>query len=535
MQHERENGTITSTSVDSSHHSVGLMADPQTAPAPALASAVAPAQRGPRVGLKFLSMFPDLPRPSFNEDHLMELGRRMEDSPGRDDHPSLHAGYTYLGQFIAHDISFTQQNVIPASHIPPDQIPQLRNPSLELDSLYGDGPESDKHRDLYEGGTSLKLGLTVGTGAGVTAPEYRNDLPRSEKKGPSYRRAIIADERNDDNLIVAQTQVAFMKFHNAVIADLNEKGVAANKLFSEARKKVVQHYQWIVLNDFLPKIIDEDVLKKVIQTYPSKHFDLQPGPKPFIPAEFAFAAFRFGHSLVRNVYNWNPINDRIGLMRLLSLTGKNGNLEATEALSSDWIIDWTRFYDFSGFGIPRNPKLNLARAVQTSLATSFKELPLREPRFLNDINPKNYRSIAALDLIRGHRAELPSGQKVAKLLNVDPLKPEVIADSPHKEFLEKCGFDKETPLWYYILKEAEIGLKTEVNHLGPIGSHIVAETFVGLIRASQFSILPQNGGEPVWKPDLGQKTKDQFGMADLLMFVQNKKLGKDDELNPLAP
>ncbi len=533
MRHQPGNETINPTGVISTHNTVDLMVEAQAAaaPAPALANAPTASKEGTRGGFKFRSMFPELKSASFEDQDLMELGVLMMKRPDLGDHPTLTAGYTYLGQFIAHDISFIRQNEIPTGLLPPDQIPQSRNPSLALDSLYGKGPESKEHANLYEDdGASLKLGRTAGTGQGVTLRAYPNDLPRREEAGPLFRRAIIADERNDDNLVVAQTQVAFMKFHNAIVASLKEKGVSSNELFQQARRIVIQHYQWIILKDFLPKIIDESVLRGAIRTHPLKHFNFEPDQEIFIPAEFALAAFRFGHSLIRNLYHWNSVQKKAGLIRLFSLTGKNGNLEGTIALSSDWIIDWTRFYDFSAYGIARNQNFNMARAIQTSLPCRLKKLPRQ---FLSNINPEQYRSIAALDLIRGQRAGLPSGQDVASLLQVDDLKPQDIIEAPHEDLLKR--FDQQTPLWYYILKEAEVGLKKGVNRLGAVGSHIIAETFVGLIRASEFSILPGDGGEPVWTPGAEKITTDQFGMAELLMFVRNSPLTQGyDELNPLG-
>lgn len=190
-----------------------------------------------------------------------------------------------------------------------------------------------------------------------------------------------------------------------------------------------------------------------------------------------------------------------------------------DRLPSNWIIDWTRFIDFSGFnGIANNPKFNRAGLIDTTIAPGLKML---EPFFTHISNPA-FRSLAVLDLVRGSRLGLPSGQDVATALGVTPLSPSEVADEePHRSVLMRHEFDRQTPLWYYILKEAQLYRGGE--RLGPVGSNIVAETVIGLIDANPISIRKKDqtvaGNQSDWKPDLGQKQRDQFGMADLLVFA----------------
>jgi Animal haem peroxidase len=475
--------------------------------------------------------------PQFDPQDLIDLGHHMEDRPTEDaskpkDHPSLSAGYTYLGQFITHDISFLKNHdVISPVLLTPDQLNQARSPSLDLDSLFGSGPDREDKRFYLDGSVKLKLGLTLKTGGGVTDQVYENDLPRySDPSHENFRKAIIADERNDDNLALAQTHVAFAKFYNAVVTRLERSSSRISKaeLFEQARQKVVEHYQWIILDDFLPKIIDQSILKQVIQEYPLAHYKVDEG---YMPIEFAFAAFRFGHSLIRNSYSWNRFHPLVKVHELFELTGENGSLHTTSALPSDWIIDWTRFYDFSKFsGIPRNPKLNLARMIQTSLARSLKPVASLPDNILKKIKPEQYHSLTVMDLIRGNSVGLLTGQEAAEKLGVACLKEDDIARGPHEGFLREKRFHAKTPLWYYILKEAELDRD---NRLGPVGSRIVAETFVGLIRASRISILPKTREEIRWRPDLGHIKPDEFSMTDLLMFVR-KNSANPEELNPLG-
>jgi hypothetical protein len=389
-----------------------------------------------------------------------------------------------------------------------------------------------------EDGIHLKLGQTNSSILGDANREFWNDLPRNHPEAPRF--AFIPDRRNDDNLGVAQIHVAFIKFHNAVVDWLSGRGLSGGPLFEEARRTVTRHYQWIVLRDLLPKIVEDSVLRDVLdnpEKYFSEYFEVKAGVEPPMPVEFSFAAFRLGHSLLRDRYDWNRVFQQVGgvgrgpaiLFNLFALTGLNGRMqEIGDRLPSNWIIDWTRFFDFKGFeGVSNNPKSNKAKKIDTSLTFALKNLP----GFLARM-PEQARLLPALNLIRGKKVGLPTGQALAEGLRkrdipVKTLSPAQVARGPHESILTEHGFNNETPLWYYILKEAE-----EVHGgecLGPLGSVIVAATMVGLIRASRISILR----ESEWRPELGQIRPEDFGMADLLVFV--KKSNPDvNELNPIG-
>jgi hypothetical protein len=502
---------------------------------------------------RFGSLFPDLlkqarpatsigmgPRPS-NEAGFHELGQAMLDSPETGDHPSLPAGYTFLAQFVAHDVSFDETEGVTSVSV--ERIRQGRSPSLDLDSLYGMDPPSQGQ--YYEAdGIHLKLGKTQGSRLGGANLEFSNDLPRNHPEDPRF--AFIPDTRNDDNLAIAQMHVAFIKFHNAVVDSLASRGISPGSLFEEAKRLVVQHYQWIVLRDFLPKIVEERVLDDVLSN-PGKYFGEffagREGKEPPMPVEFSFAAFRLGHSLLRDRYDWNRVFQQTGadargaaiLFDLFALTGHNGRMQRIgKRLPSNWIIDWRRFFDFRGFegvsgfeDITNYPEPNKTKRIDTSLSFALKILP----GFLTKI-PKQYRLLPVLNLIRAKMVGLPTGQALAGALrergiSVEPLTDEQVAQGPHAAILTKHGFHTQTPLWYYILKEAEVAHQGE--RLGPLGSVIVASTLVGLIRASRVSIL--RGQE--WRPELGQLRPDDFHMADLLALVKRRNR-EVDELNPIG-
>ncbi|HKX27655.1 MAG TPA: heme peroxidase family protein, partial [Blastocatellia bacterium] len=456
---------------------------------------------------------------------LMELGLSMEAQGDLGENPGLPSGYTYLGQFIDHDLTaFDSSTSLFEKELTPEVLFSNCTPSLDLDSLYGLGPELERRhpsgRRIYEDdGIKLRVGLTTGDPVVGIDALFPHDLPRGDD--PQWRqRASIADPRNDENLVIAQTHVAFIRFHNAVVDRLAAE-YPADQLFQAARRKVVQHYHWIILHDFLPRIIEVEALQEVRRNG-CQFLVREPGEAPFMPVEFSFAVFRFGHSLVRNSYQWNRVFQSrphgyhpAALAELLSNTGSGENtLAVVLKLPSSWIIDWTRFYDFTGFpGVENNPRSNVARRIGPSLSPKLMDLPT------SPAGGRPFRSLAVLNLLRGRSVGLPSGQDVAERLGIqNALTPDEIASGPQGEVLKRHGFDRLTPLWYYILKEAEV--RCEGRRLGPVGSRIVAETFIDLLSVSEHSILAEGkAGELIWRPDLGPVIPGRFLMSDLLFFL----------------
>ena len=393
---------------------------------------------GGQPSFKFGSMFSDARLEPYRPDDkgLIELGRAMQNGPDLGEHPSLLAGYTYLGQFIAHDLSWDKTGDVPKGPVSPASVEQGRSPFLDLDSVYGDGPDSPDSRLYNSDQVNLQVGTTAPSVFGDANRSYENDLPRDKENAENPRRAVIADPRNDENLAVAQVHVAFLRFHNSVAAALSLDGLFGKDLFKETRRKVIKHYQWIVLYDFLPKIIDQSVLRDVLENGP-RHFKLKDPRKPFMPVEFSLAAFRLGHSLLRDSYEWNRVFQspfrgdlrRADLFDLSRLTGFSGNMDGTSlTLPSYWIVDWTRFFDFSGFnGIANNPKPNYSGRIDTTLASALKLME----GFLTQISDPQFRSLGVVDLIRGSRLGLPAGQDVAAILGVTPLPPSEVAREPH--------------------------------------------------------------------------------------------------------
>jgi nucleoid-associated protein YgaU len=479
------------------------------------------AQLDPNRAFRFSRMFPDLKKFRPDPEGLIALGKAMQETPNVTDHPTVPAGFTYLGQFLDHDITFDKTDGLPSTRLNAEEIAQGRSPSLDLDSVYGRGPAQETKR-IYE---DDKIRFRIGTASPAGPPnepeglELPNDLPRGDNPAKPVE-ATIGDPRNDENLAVAQTHLAFLKFHNVVAAMLAETGLSGNDLFERARRTVTLHYQWIVLHDFLPRVTDPLVLADVLNGG-RKFFQITPGEEPTMPIEFSVAAYRFGHSMIRDTYSWNRNFEPAGLDLLFAFSGvsggPDGGMFGGPVLPSNWPIDWRRFYDCSSaLDVEPTPFLNTTRRIDTALALDLGILPEHGGAEAGD-----KASLAVRNLLRGRLLGLPTGQAVAEALGAPVMTAEQVRKGPHASILKAHGFDRQTPLWYYILKEAEVlhdGL-----HLGPVGSRLLAETFVGLIEGSRNSVLAAGR---YWRPTLPSLRPGHFTMVDLLLLV--------NDLNPLG-
>src|SRR3954453_112640 len=195
------------------------------------------------------------------------------------------------------------------------------------------------------------------------------------------RKAIIPDPRNDENLAVAQTHTAMIRFHNRVV-DTQLGSVPPTQKFDKAREIVTKHYQWMIRSDYLPRICQPGVVNDVFNNG-RKAFEVGATPTdvPTMPIEFSVAAFRLGHSIARAAYNWNRIFDggfgSLGLLFTFSST--SGNLGGDARLPSNWIADFRLLYDFTEAGradlaVPA-AKFNHAKAIDTHLVDPLANLP----------------------------------------------------------------------------------------------------------------------------------------------------------------
>jgi len=500
---------------------------------------------------RFGRLFRSLPAAKYgrndNESRaaLMALGKAMVsgfDAPkdGNDSEESgIPALYTYFGQFVDHDITFDPMTTL-IQHSDPGALTDFRTPAFHLDNVYGRGPGDQPY--LYDNGAKFLLGDLLDNG--------EPDLPRNNG---TPRRAIIGDPRNDENSIVSQLQCLFLRFHNRVV-DSNPS------LDFPALQKIVRyHYQWIVLHDFLPRIVSAAVLDQ-LQT--GGKFDRDKlkffhwKNEPFMPVEFSVAAYRLGHSMIRPGYRLND-NDAT-LLPIFPLPpngipeipkGLADGLAGFQEMAKNRGIDWGRFIDTDvrSYGTDKpedattKKRLQFAYRLDTSLVTPLSVLP---PSVAQDPPP----SLPQRNLLRGFELGLPSGQDVAKAMGVKVLADEDIkigkaVDDPEggddpdvrgtianlpKGFPELQAFKGKCPLWTYILAEAfENKVKIDIPvtekkkittpQLGQVGGRIVAEVFLGLMFGDNDSYLSL---EPDWKPSLG--SKGEFLLKDLVNYALGK-------------
>lgn len=471
----------------------------------------------------FGKMFPNTTPFRPADAALSALAKAMAETGGDtpdSDHPDLPAGFTYLGQFIDHDITFDKTVGLPTID-DPATIQQARTPNLDLDSLYGFGPGSEVDGEMYEGSPGAEiftLGRTRPGGADPDLPPgFLNDLNR--RTAIDDKGAIIPDPRNDENLLVAQTHLAFLKFHNRIIAILPPTDGSGTSLFDRARQLVRFHYQWIVLHDFVKRLVRNDVFDDVM-THGRKNFRFEDvgDHKPFMPIEFSVAAYRLGHSMIRSVYDYNRVFNPSQIPATLGLLFRFSGPKGDVPIPSDWIIDWRRFFDVGDFGgVGDFMGINHARKIDTKIADPLKDLAA----FKRVDNPPP--SLSERNLLRGSRLGLPAGQDVAQVLGVsNPIQPAEIATGGTAAVVKENGFDQRTPLWFYILKEAEV--RENGERLGEVGSRIVMEVFKGLLDGDENSFVNTS-----WSPKeselIPKKVPDHFTMADLLLFV--------NELSPI--
>jgi hypothetical protein len=478
-------------------------------------------------------MFPDLPAASYGDSkdlqfaNLSNLATAMisgfdgpKDGPDAEESgiPSL---YTYFGQFVDHDLTFDPDGSFQKQKDPNATI-DFRTPAFDLDNVYGRGPGDQPY--LYdEDSKSFLLGDTLTLGA----PGAR-DLQRN-----GAGRALIGDPRNDENAIVSQLQGLFLRFHNRVVRDKSQL------TFEQIQQFVRHHYQYVVVNDFLPRIVKASVLDslKTNGVYDKEKIRVfKPAPSPFMPVEFSVAAYRLGHSMVRPGYRLNDAT----LVPIFpnpprATTKFPEGLTGFRRLISDWGIDWGRFIDievrdYDGVAGPpgdlnRQQRLQFAYRIDTALVDPLSKLP-------TSVAGAAPFSLALRNLLRGLELGLPNGQAVAKSLGETPLPDDKIllgqgVDKPDAPLpdIATLGdiFKGNCPLWTYILAEAmqnqipvKIPVKEDITittpQLGPVGGRIVAEVFLGLLFSDAGSYLSHALN---WAPELGSS----FKLKDIVNFA----------------
>jgi hypothetical protein len=434
-----------------------------------------------------LFSLPTAPINADEEFKLVKLGSAMRYGREREGTLTPRIGYTYFGQFVGHDLTY-DATPLAGPYVEPEQTPNFRTATFDLDHVYADGPAGSPY--LYEGeegAETFKIGATVPSG-------YRRDLPIG------HGRLLIGDlqdTRNVDNLLLRQLHVLFLKFHNEAIRQLQTnpemKSVADSlgqgSLFEKARRLVCWHYQWIIRHDYLPRILHNELWQSQQNRTP-----LAPG-KFSVPIEFALAAFRFGHSMVRNAYRLNCRHKRVLIGELMELGQK------AEPIADDDLVEWGTFFD----GLPTSGPPASSSFIDTSVSLAMHGLSAGTIRLANKLEAIDPSNLPVRTLLRGARAQLPSGQEAAEALMAEgKIKPgdclsssQLAADTCNSSgsVLSKNGLERNTPLFYYVLKEAE--LKGEGLTLGPVGSYIVSHVIQSGLETDPDGYMAVAG--PDWK------------------------------------
>ena len=471
--------------------------DPADQPSPAGDSVECPPPS------RFGFMFPELqikeallPESYETVKALVKLGKTMVDANPLDKtfDTKIPSIYTYFGQFIVHDMTFDpksatrlfEEDLPLMKPLPIEQINALENPRsglLDLDSVYGPILENDKCLEVpvREDGS-----LRVEIAADGNVPG--TDLPRGNM--PPFK-ARIGDPRNDENLLLSQLHLSFLRAHNVI--------VKAGASYEAARDLLRRRYQQLVIKDYLPKFVAEEDLhwaeKAQIFNPPANEY--------FTPVEFSAAAFRFGHALIRSQYQYNGLRRVVRLRELFTMKV----LSEYHHILTDWLVDWTGFVSEEG-NVARNLAPRLVEPLGEFLASNIT-VPV------NGGPPKRpILSLAVIDLLRGYMFRLPTGQFVAKRIGVEPMSAaqiEAVAAAVSDEqvkALQEAGFSKHTPLWYYILAEA--AHHGGGSRLGPVGGRLLASVLYEAERRSRDEHFVEDG----WDPILGEK--NGFNVAELL-------------------
>ncbi|WP_198681954.1 peroxidase family protein [Kribbella rubisoli] len=427
----------------------------------------------PTGGARYGRMFPKL-EPLGTDPHLLmragsdggicDAAATLDLGAGGDDAEEA-AGWPFFGQLLAHDTTADRSPLM--GGVETDALRNSRSPRLNLEMLYADGPIGSPY--MFDLNDPAKF---------LLSPDGF-DVPRNPQGV-----ALIGDPRNDVHIFTLSLHVALLHAHNRIVDHLRAARVVPEEdVFDKARITLTWHYQWIVVHDFLPRLVGPALVDEVLEDG-GKWFRPEP-MKAFIPLEYADAAYRYGHGQIRHAYHLVEGGPELPLFP---------DLVGFGPLPVDRRLDLAQIFD-----VPGRPRAQRAKRLDGRLAASLIGLP---ERITGAVDESAYRSLAVRDLLRGDTTGLPSGEQVAELLGVPPLTEDTWAGG--------------TPLWFYILKESEhLG---NGNRLGPVGGRIVAEVLIGLLRADPASYLSL---EPDWQPIL-PAAGDPFGLTDLLIPVGSR-------------
>ena len=404
--------------------------------------------------LDYFRMFPSVPGTAFDVEGLRSIARTRYRAGSTSGIP---AGYTYLGQFVGHDLTFMSQTTDEPGRGPIEatQITNLVSPTLDLDGLYG-------NPGVVPMNGALLLSNRMGNGSG------RNrlivDVPRRGR--PGDLEADIGDPRNDQNMMLSQLHVLFMNLHNRMAVDMRARRATD---LAAVRRQVTLIYQLVVVRDYLRRLLHPEVYAYLFppqwSAMPKNKGILQPTPgtRARIPIEFSAAAFRFGHSIIRRRY-------RVSADRTLSI---DELLQRSQRREPAYAVDWKYQLDMRAYGGPAPQQ-----SMPIDFAFEVPELPTR-------------------NLERGLEVDLPDAQALLQAIRAVPKYRTLVSQSkintgpagyPFHQVMVDWQYDQLTPLWLYIVLEAQATQQLGKQTLGVLGSVIVGETIRAVLASSRDSI-----------------------------------------------
>ena len=479
-------------------------------------------------------MFPGLPGLMVSPDSMNTLADAMKAEPEADATPegqlddeeniNIEAGYTYAGQFLDHDTTLTNEGDLSGT-VDPATVTNERTPKLDLDSVFGGGPNTSPQ--LFDAdGMHLKLGNPL-TGA--------PDSGAVDQLRDATGTAIIGDPRNDENKIVASLHTIVMRFYNLQVDRIREAnpGLSANDVWVEAAQQTRWYYQTAVVTDFLPQIVGQNMVNSVLpsmdltKTAPNLKF-YDPCTEQ-MPVEWADAAYRYGHSMVRALYRPNnTVKDRLHIFA--AAFDPTQSMVGFQPSPQNFAIDWGFFFSMDGPAVVDHPQQQYK--MDTSLVFALSQLP---------VIGAGGGVLSTRNLFRGEQMGIPSGQDIAKAMGVTPLPDSQIvigkATGDNADIVPITDLSPEfagkAPLWTYILAENMnqafnisggkfVGATADTPaaqarpfRMGPVGGRIVTEVIIGMLAADKSSVL----FNPEFKPDPAFTTNGQFHWRDLINAV----------------
>ena len=438
----------------------------------------------------------------------VRITKEGEQSTGGEN-PTIPAGYTYLGQLVSHDI-------VQSIGVGPDitdatrATRNIRIDRLILETLYGRGPSETTipyavPRRAGQFPTRFRLGKCRVDGVWPAGgPEL--DIPRAtfpdldNLADPGTTEPMLADPRNDVNLILSQITVLFLILHNRIESEIAMRDVRADRSgiaveehrFVKARKVTAHLYRNIIDNDLMRRLLTQSAHNRLVKALATGKF-LDDVDDRRMPLEFSHSAYRIGHSMVRSTYAVNDAHTFAGLKDNIRFSSERRPFEMP--LSSDWLVHWSRFFELPGSA--PNPSQLIRPEVAPALG-------------VNDLfrtQEDEYGGLVLRDLLRGAEAGLRSADSLIQKLDSQEAAHPFLADKAMREariaewLKEKSsaadgdgGFDEkdieslsnDPPLLFFVLMEAqevEAGVR-----LGPVGSMIVGEIVYGALYKTRSMI-----------------------------------------------